>query len=314
MDLHTKRIAIACQGGGSHTAFTAGVLRRLLGDDLPVVALSGASGGAICALLAWYGLIRNDRALSIKLLQDFWDDNAANTPWDWLLNNAVVNATRLRGRVALPEVSPYDLPNIGQTQFQALLERHVDFGNIGEFLTPDSPRLYVGAVEILSGAFTVFRDAEVTVEAIMASAAIPNLFRAVTVPGQPGLYWDGLFSQNPPLKNLAEAKPDEIWIIRINPEKVAQEPRSVETILDRRNELSGNLSLEQEKRFIRKINALLESGALQDEHLKMIELREICLDLDLDYASKLDREPNFLSGLMALGYQKADRFLNALQG
>lgn len=314
MDLDAKRIAIACQGGGSHTAFTAGALRRLLRDDFPIAALSGTSGGAICALLAWYGLIRDDRALALRLLEDFWNDNAANSLWDWLVNSAVVGAARLRGRVALPEVSPYDLPNFGQTQFRALLERHVDFGNVRPFLTPASPRLYVGAVEVLSGEFTVFRDAQVTVEAVMASAAIPNLFRAVTVPEQPGrLFWDGLFSQNPPLRNLTEVKPDEIWIIRINPERVAREPRSVEAILDRRNELSGNLSLEQEKRFIRKINELLEEGTLTDQTYKIIEIREIALGLDLDYASKLDRNPAFLRDLMALGYQEADRFVNQLK-
>ena len=62
-----SRVAIACQGGGSHTAFPAGVLQELLGrlpDDVEVVALSGTSGGAMCAALAWDGLLRGDPHLA----------------------------------------------------------------------------------------------------------------------------------------------------------------------------------------------------------------------------------------------------------
>lgn len=61
-----RRAVIACQGGGSHTAFTAGVLKRLLGADelagYQVAGLSGTSGGAVCALLAWYALLDDDRS------------------------------------------------------------------------------------------------------------------------------------------------------------------------------------------------------------------------------------------------------------
>jgi NTE family protein len=83
------RVAIACQGGGSHTAFTAGVLQGLLQQlppDVDVVALSGTSGGAICAALAWDGLVRNDPALAIQKLQGFWEANSARDPWDQIAN------------------------------------------------------------------------------------------------------------------------------------------------------------------------------------------------------------------------------------
>src|SRR3954447_2224073 len=103
----TTRIAIACQGGGSHTAFTAGVLQGLLGrtaDDLEIVALSGTSGGAICALLAWDGLLRGDPERGIDQLQQFWRDNAASSLLDAFLNYSVQMAIRLRSIVAVPEV------------------------------------------------------------------------------------------------------------------------------------------------------------------------------------------------------------------
>ncbi|MDX1653697.1 MAG: patatin-like phospholipase family protein, partial [Candidatus Competibacteraceae bacterium] len=254
--MESKSIAIACQGGGSHTAFTAGVLTRLLEEkDLPIRALSGTSGGAICALLAWYGLLLEDRARGRELLEAFWADNAAVTLWDRFLNHWLVAGARLRGTLALPEISPYQVPDFAQEQFRALLEKHVDFPGLKKLIGPGSPDLYVGAVEVCTGRFHVFHNQRVTVQAILASAAIPNLFRAVKIGPGPdqGLYWDGLFSQNPPVADLARSQPDEIWVIQINPSTTRQEPRSVDTILDRRNELAGNLSLEQELRFIEKI-------------------------------------------------------------
>ena len=88
----TKRVAIACQGGGSHTAFTAGVLKRLLtrgrGEGYEFVAFSGTSGGAVCALLAWYGLLTGGAERASGLLDAFWkEDNSANTLPERLLND-----------------------------------------------------------------------------------------------------------------------------------------------------------------------------------------------------------------------------------
>jgi NTE family protein len=88
-----RRVAIACQGGGSHTAFTAGVLKKLLIEkaegkhDYEVVALSGTSGGAICALLSWYGLLMNDTNRAVELLDSFWRDNSASSLQDKLVND-----------------------------------------------------------------------------------------------------------------------------------------------------------------------------------------------------------------------------------
>src|SRR3712207_4223085 len=128
------RVAIGCQGGGSHTAFTAGVLKRLLGaselDGYEVVGLSGTSGGAVCALLAWSALLEDDPAAAGRLLEGFWADNSATTPLEQLVNAWVVWAARLENLVVLPAVSPYD--NLGSVaalaEFRRMLERRVDFG------------------------------------------------------------------------------------------------------------------------------------------------------------------------------------------
>jgi NTE family protein len=88
-----RRVVIACQGGGSHTAFTAGALKRLLGakelTGYQVAGLSGTSGGAVCALLAWYALLDDDPVGAGRLLDRFWADNSARGPVDMLVNTWV---------------------------------------------------------------------------------------------------------------------------------------------------------------------------------------------------------------------------------
>jgi NTE family protein len=308
-------VAIACQGGGSHTAFTGGVLQRLLADeDHRVVALSGTSGGAVCALLAWYGLLTGGAAEAGRLLERFWEATAATTLSGKLANAWLVGLARLEGRVTLPTVSPYLYPDLAGPAFTDLLTRHVDVDRLArlqESPPEDQPLLLVGAVDVLSGDFKAFssRRQEITVDAVLASAAVPLLFRAVEVGGRH--YWDGLFSQNPPVRQLPDAGPDEIWVIRINPRARATEPKTVGDIADRRNELAGNLSLEQELHVIRKVNGWVDR--LGDPY-RRIEVREIDLDLDLDLPSKLDRRPAFLRRLFDEGREQADAFLAGLPG
>lgn len=304
-----RRVAIACQGGGSHTAFTAGVLKRLLREqDYEIVALSGTSGGAVCALLTWYGLSQGDPLRSIELLDSFWEDNSARDPWDVGLNSSLVQASRLEGVMSLPAVSPYFYPPFAKTRFRRLLERHVP--SLADLPAP-GPLLLIGAVNVLSGEFKVFSSArgEVTLDAILASAAVPNLFRAVSIDGS--IYWDGLFSQNPPVRELPDVQPDEIWVVQVNPIVRHAEPTTSGEILDRRNELSGNLSLEQELFFIAKITELVAAGALAGTKYREITVGRVVLDRDLDYASKLDRSPAFISDLIAYGEEQATAFLQS---
>ncbi len=172
--------------------------------------------------------------------------------------------------------------------------------------------LIVGAADVSEGDFDTFRNKAVTAEAVLASAAIPTLFEAVEIDGH--WYWDGLFSQNPPIRDFLTVpdnpseKPDEIWIVQINPKRREEIPRSVEDISDRRNELAGNLSLYQEIYFIKQINKLIERGSLPAEY-KQVEVRKIALGRDLSASSKLDRDPAFIDRLIRRGERHAERFL-----
>jgi NTE family protein len=319
-----KRVAIACQGGGSHTAFTAGVLKGLLRSkrlqENEVVALSGTSGGAVCALLAWHNLLGGDAAGAVEDLDAFWRDNSATSPHEQFVNNWVLWASNLQNFVATPAVSPYYDPfaAIGLEEFRGMLERRVDFGKIEVQQEGSYPVLLVGAVDVLSGRFKAFhsRRDRISAATILASAAIPTLFRSVCLDG--GTYWDGLFSQNPPVKELTDESPDEIWVIQINPREIEHEPKTVAEIADRRNELAGNLSLYQELDFIEKIDQMLEEGHLpRDDKYKqivvrVIELSRSRLSRSLGTASKLNRDPRFIQDLISHGEVRAEEFLAAL--
>ncbi len=327
------RVAIACQGGGSHTAFTAGALKRLLADErYEVAALSGTSGGAICALLAWYALLEDGgaraAARAAQLLDSFWKDNSASEFFDACWNEWLLWINRSQGSFVLPALSPYStqLSYWAQDRLRGMLKKRVEFERIKTLVNGSSPMLLVGAVDVLSGEFRAFnsRRDDISTETILASTALPTLFRAVRTDG--GVYWDGLFSQNPPIRELPKARPDEIWVIQIDPKKRASEPKSMTDILDRRNELAGNISLYQEIHFIKKINQLVDelgegedrkdrrlrlSGETEKEY-RPIEVRWIRMSRPLDFASKLDRSPSFIRRMMTYGEREAEAFLGRL--
>jgi len=318
----SRNIAIACQGGGSHTAFTAGVLWRLLEDwdeRYELVGISGTSGGAFNALAVWYGLVTDGPETARDIVAAVWDDLAATDAADRLVNEWVTGLTRL-GSTGFPlaAISPYQIPGpeVGKERIREILERYIDFEAIPGYCKRSAPELVVGTVDLNAGVFETFVDEDVTVEAVLASAAVPTIFEAVEIHGH--LHWDGLFSQNPPIKDLMDVppdrKPDEIWIVQINPQSFEGEPRTLERIADRRNQLSGNLSLNQEVRFVEKVNEWVADGTLPSARFEHIEVHRIELGRQLGYATKVDRRPEFLDGLRALGRERAATFLTGRDG
>ena len=314
-----RNIAIACQGGGSHTAFTAGVLQTLLAEvdwdgKCELVGISGTSGGAFNALATWYGLVTEGPERPVELLEELWDELSAKGAADRTVNSWLTTLNRMeKSGLPFPQVSPYRVPGdeLGKDRIREALEACIDFEAIPPLCGRDSPELVVGTVDVNGGVFETFTNEDVTVEAVLASAAVPDLFEAVEMNGH--AHWDGLFSQNPPVYDLMhqppERKPDELWVIQINPQEVEEVPTSTLEINDRRNELSGNISLNQELGFIERVNDWVEAGKLPAEEFTHTEVRRIEMGQRYDSATKIDRDPAFIGDLMTNGREAAGEFL-----
>jgi NTE family protein len=344
------KIAIACQGGGSQTAFTAGVLKTLFDNDIhhqrDIVGLSGTSGGALNAALAWYGLLKaakGDKTPIGRRIADFWEDLAAKEPVELLLDEMTMASLRGVAEGMLPEyeISPSSpvmkwmqamltayLPRKKFTDFRGLLEDHIKFDEIESLIEPTSPVLLVGAANVKRGSLKIFssRAGEITVEAILASACIPTIFPAVQIGDD--FYWDGLFSANPPVNPLVQPRlvgkgniAQEIWIIFINSITCDHVPTKPHDIVDRRNEMTGNVSLLQDLIMLAAFERAFEGGGLALEvwkglgfdteqwiKLRLIQMSKPLLD-SLDYASKLSRAPEHIHRLMADGAVQAQRLI-----
>lgn len=320
MNEDRPNVAIACQGGGSHTAFTAGVLKVLLreldwGREYELVGVSGASGGSFNALAVWYGFVTEDVDRGIELLDSLWTDLAADEPMDRAVNDWLVRFSRIESSGApVPSVSPYQVPGSswGQEEIKRVLERHIDFEKIPGLCQRDSPELVVGTVNVNAGEFETFVNEEVTPEAVLASAAVPNIFKAVEIHGH--LHWDGLFSQNPPVRDLMkvemERRPDELWVIQVNPQEFEGEPKMLDVIADRRNELSGNISLNQELRFIELVNDWIEEGKVSADDFARTRVRRIQIGERYHCSTKLNRTPSFIEELIELGEERGKEFVS----
>ena len=345
-----NKIAIACQGGGSQTAFTAGVLKSFFKNDIHkkkhIVSLSGTSGGAVCATLSWYSLIKVSKGDSTPVEQrliQFWHDNSTQNIYEEIFNGFLVNYIQLTEKGMIPkwEISPDSLvsesmslasttmlPRKNFYDFKALLESHIDFEEIRAWDKPSSPALLIGAADVLSGEFKKFSSlkGEICVEALLASAAVPSLFPAVKI--EEHAYWDGLFSDNPPTDELLDDElvgtdniPDELWIIQINPKTRKDIPATPQDISDRRNEMIGNESLFQDIEKINLINRLLEQKAFTDAFIARRKYKPIIIHIiemspemqeHLDYSSKINRDSKHINRLIEDGENQGNKFLESL--
>lgn len=291
-------------------------LLREWDDDHELVGISGTSGGAINALATWYGLVTADEQKTIELLDAIWEDLSASGFSNEIMNDFIVELSHLQTTgVPMLQVSPYDIPGpeAGKDEIRETLEQHIDFDEVPDLYGRNTPELVIGAVNMNTGTFETFTNEEVTPKTILASAAVPNMFEAVEINGH--YYWDGLFSQNPPINDLisvaADRKPEELWIIQINPQESEGVPTSLVEIADRRNELAGNISLNQELNTIERVNEWIDEGHLPKSDFTKTVIRRIPMGKTYDSSTKVDRNPAFLEELIDLGEQRAAEFYDS---
>lgn len=288
---------------------------------------------------------------AVSALNKLWDDFVARTSAENLFNLFAQGAFKAEevempllglsaGAVAL---NPYSAAYQAITAWLPSLGIRKQYFDLEELLREACPkfnevdwpkvttRVLIGASEVVNGFETVF-DSDVNkdpkqeerrywrerlplcLSGVAASGTLP-VFREAQRIGD-GYYWDGLYSQNPPVREFiagTEEIPDELWIIRINPQQWPWPPKTHKDIEDRQNELMGNLSLNKELDFILKVNDWLGQYEEFGKKHKPVTIRTIKMNEktadDLSYSSKFDRSADFMEMLRKQGSEVAKGWL-----
>jgi NTE family protein len=319
-----KRINLALQGGGAHGAFTWGVLDHLLEDGrLTVEGISGTSAGAVNAVMLADGLKRGGPDEARKRLADFW--KAASLGGDLpAVQRAVLN--RLFSLLPSEDsptldwltvwsryLSPYDLNPLNINPLKDLIERFVDFDG----LRADRRPIYIAATNVQTGRLHIFPHEKISAEAVMASACLPAVFRAVEIGGVS--YWDGGYLGNPVLYPFFRSTDTEdVLIIQINPLVRKKIPTSTREIMSRVNEITFNSSLMAELRAIEFVNRLIDQDRLPHgtgvNEYRQIKVHRVVLEglgERFGSATKLRNDLKSFELLRKLGQRAARRFLDA---
>ena len=316
---HEKSINLALQGGGSHGAFTWGVLDRMFEEDrLWIEGISGTSAGAMNAVVSAQGMYEDGATGARQSLEEFWKAVSVagqaspikRTPLDIMMGSWSLDLSPgyammdMMSRMA----SPYDLNPMGFNPLRDVVEEMVDFDKVRNC---HDMGLFISATNVETGRARVFHRDEVTIDAVMASACLPSMFKAVEIDGVP--YWDGGFMGNPVLFPFIDHSPSaDIVIVQINPLKRPGTPRRARDIQNRLNEITFNASLLRDLRTIDLIHRLIEDGALSNNEYRIMNMHMIdgCEDmLAMDASSKLNSEWAFLIHMRDLGRAHADRWL-----
>ena len=325
-----KRINLALQGGGAHGAFTWGVLDRLLeSDEVEIAGISGTSAGALNGAALKAGLAHGGPSAARENLAWLWEQVGAitdprMTPWlEAVAPSAMSGAIEASLPFALGDtvsrmVSPYAAGPFYTNPLRRIVERfHYD-----EVCGAPGPAFHICATNVRTGKIRVFTGDDIGPEAIMASACLPTLFKAVEIPdaatGRLEAYWDGGYTGNPALYPLfAPELPGDIVVVNINPLYREEVPVTARAIQNRINEISFNASLLREMRAIDFVQRLLEEGTLEEGRMKRLRLHMIADDAlmrQLSVATKLVATPQVLHQLRQAGRVAAEAFLDAHLG
>jgi len=314
-----KMIDLALQGGGSHGAFTWGVLDRLLEDDrILIEGICGTSAGAMNSVVLADGLDRKGKEGAREALAHFWAEvsNAGRfspfqrTPLD-----------RLQGRWTLDYspgyiffdlmsrmVSPYEINPLNMNPLRDLIASLVDFEHVRH---AEGIKLFVAATNVRTGKQKVFRREEMTADMVMASACLPTIFQAVVIDGE--AYWDGGYMGNPALfPLLEECQARDLVLVQINPIARDEIPRRSADIQNRLNEITFNTALIKEIRTLSLLQKYKRQDDPEEERYTKTLFHRINADAELEplgVSSKVNSEWEFLEHLHDVGYRITDAWL-----
>lgn len=316
-----KPISLALQGGGSHGAFTWGVLETFVRDErLEIEGISGTSAGAMNATVLADGLMRNGRDGGLAALESFWRSIARMGRFGPLMRSPMDsffsrwNLEQTPGYALFDTVSrylsPYQFNPLNFNPLLDLLEKEVDFDLVRRC---DKIKLFIAATSVNSGRIRVFHNEELTAKAVMASGCLPHLFQAVEIDGES--YWDGGYMGNPAIFPLIyDCISRDVVIVQINPIERETTPTTSPEILDRLNEITFNATLLRELRAIDFVSKLLERHELDTSKYKRMLIHRVDVPEEmrqLNASSKLNAEWLFIDHLRRVGNAQAERWLAA---
>jgi NTE family protein len=317
-----KRVNLALQGGGAHGAFAWGILDKFAEDGrLDLEGLSATSAGSMNAVVYAQGRMQGGLDGAREALEKFWRDISEAgqrfspvraSGWEAALGLGLEQTpSYILFDTLTRAFSPYQFNPFNFNPLRDVLAKNVDIEAVNAC---NCVELFICATNVRTGQPRIFRNREVTLEAVLASACLPFLFQAVEIDGEH--YWDGGYMGNPALYPLFHhTQSRDIVIAHINPIVRPQLPTTAPEIQNRLNEITFNSSLLRELRAIAFVTKLIEQDWLKAEHrdkLKHILIHSIRADealCDLTVASKFRTDWEFLCGLRDLGRTAAERWL-----
>jgi NTE family protein len=301
-------LSLALQGGGSFGAFTWGVLDRLLEDErVTYDTISGASAGAVNAVLLASGLREGGRALARERLNIFWTKVGSLSSSSLLSLMAGIAGQMMRSSMSPYQFNPFDL-----NPLRELLIQYVDFDALK---SPLAVKLLISATHVSDGEMRLFRNADLTVDHILASACLPLLHHTIMIDGE--AYWDGGYVANPALVDLIdESYTSTILLVQITPMRSSQIPKTHHDIARRLDQIHFNSSLMREIEIIKMLQdkARRSFWALSAFERKLRALRLERLTAEdmmsgLDQANAGDVKLSFLTSLRDKGREVAESWL-----
>ncbi len=314
-----KHISLALQGGGSHGAFTWGVMHRLISDPrLYIDGISGTSAGAMNGVVFASGFIAGGRQGAIDALAEFWGRIAdlSRLPRSFIRGiPGLTDGWRVDNDPSFMLVdfmtrifAPTQLNPLNMNPLRDALEDLVDFAALR---ARADVKLFVTASNVRTCKSRVFRTPELTAETLLASACMPLAFKAIEIDGE--AYWDGGYLGNPAIHPLInECASSDVLIVQINPMNRPDVPVTARDILNRINEMTFNASLVREMFGIATLSRLIESGRLDDERYTTVRFHQIGAEAELakyGALSKINTERPFLQHLHDLGYATAESWI-----
>jgi NTE family protein len=237
-----RKLSLALQGGGTFAAFTWGALERLLEEpSIEFDTVSGASAGAINALLLACGLAEGGREGARSRLNRFWVR---------LMHEASFRSLMLIGGFSPAGSSVAFGPTLRSGQFDPFdldplrlaLSRDINFAGLRD---AKCPKLLIAATRIRDGQQQIFGNDAITADVALASTCPPLVHCAVEIDGE--AYWDGGLGGNPPLIKLAQQSATaDLLLVQVTPTRDSYVPITLAAIDRRLDQIAANTGLNAE--------------------------------------------------------------------